>query len=176
PLIAVAVVGGFARLAILARVEYAGQVTLNWSYLLIGADVVRRYVGLLAWPTGQTIFHEVIAPRGLFDPRALPGLGSIVLLAALAWRVRRVTPLATFGILWFLLLLVPSTVLIALNQGEPMAEHRIYLASCGAFLTLGTAIGRLSEWLARGSAWLRVLARAAFAIVVVSFGAEAALR
>ena len=176
PLIAVALVGGLVRLAVLARVEHPGQVTLHWSYLLIGADVVRRYVGLLVWPVGQTIFHEVIPARGVFAPRALMALGSIGVMAALAWRVRRVTPVATFGMLWFLLVLVPSTALIALDQGEPMAEHRVYMASCGVFLAVGAGIGWLSEWLALASTWLRVLARAAFAIVVLSFGAETVLR
>ncbi len=43
--------------------------------------------------------------------------------------------------LWFLLLLVPSSVLVVLDQGEPMAEHRVYLASCGLFLAAGRVIG-----------------------------------
>ena len=48
-------------------------------------------------------------------------------------------------LLWFLLVLVPSSALIALDQGEPMAEHRVYLASCGMFLAAGSAIGWLGE-------------------------------
>ena len=35
------------------------------------------------------------------------------------------------GLLWFLLLLVPSSALVVLDRGEPMAEQRVYLASCG---------------------------------------------
>ena len=50
----------------------------------------------------------------------------------LAWRLRRVEWPAGFGIFWFLLLLVPSSALAVLDQGEPMAEHRVYLASVRA--------------------------------------------
>jgi hypothetical protein len=38
---------------------------------------------------------------------------------------------------------VPSAVLTILDQGEPMAEHRVYLASCGLFIAAGVGIGRL---------------------------------
>ena len=40
---------------------------------------------------------------------------------------------ASFGLFWFLLLLVPSLALVVFDRGEPMAEHRIYLASMGCF-------------------------------------------
>jgi Flp pilus assembly protein TadD len=59
--------------------------------------------------------------------------------------------------------------LIALDQGEPMAEHRVYLASCGIFLTAGAAIG----WVGR---YARAAGAAVLGLVVVSFGAETILR
>ncbi len=43
---------------------------------------------------------------------------------------------------WFVVLLVPSAMLVMLDLGEPMAEHRVYLASAGMFLAVGTMFGR----------------------------------
>ena len=57
----------------------------------------------------------------------------------------------TFGAVWFLLLLAPSS---AVPLREPMAEHRVYLASVGVFLiaalglvvrTHGTSHGKTTE-------------------------------
>jgi len=176
PLIAIALAGGIVRLAVLALIEYPGQVSVHGSYLLLGLDVIRRYVWLLLLPSGQTVFHAVAAVDSVFVPRAWLSFAAIGLMLALAWRVRRVQGLTSLGIVWFLLLLLPSTALIALDRGEPMAEHRVYLASCGAFLALGAAIGWLAQWLAGQSAWLRLLSRAAFAIVMLSFGVQTVLR
>jgi Flp pilus assembly protein TadD len=52
------------------------------------------------------------------------------------------------GLVWFALLLVPSSVLFVLGRGEPMAEHRVYLSAAGFFLTWGCAFGLL---------WARVI-------------------
>ncbi len=176
PLIGIAVAGGIARLAVLARVEYPGQVTVHWSYLLIGADVVRRYVMLILRPTGQTIFHEVAAVNAVWDPRALAALTIVGLMAALAWRWRRAAPLVSLGMLWFLLLLVPSTVLIALDRGEPMAEHRVYLASCGLFLAAGAALVEAGAVLSRVRPRTWAVVPAVLAVVLLSFMAQTVWR
>jgi hypothetical protein len=171
PIIGTAVLAGIVRLLIFARVEYVGQTHIHWSYVLLELDVVRRYVWLMINPAGQTIFHEVAAV-GLFDPRTLLAVLVTGVMAALGWNLRRADWVASFGLLWFFLLLVPSSALIVLDQGEPMAEHRVYLASCGIFLTAGAAIGWLGEWV-RDS---RVVGAIALGLVLISFGAETTLR
>jgi tetratricopeptide (TPR) repeat protein len=72
-------------------------------------------------------------------------------------------------------LLVPSSALIALDQGEPMAEHRVYLASCGIFIAAGAAIERVArcEWMAR---YGRAVGPAVLGLVLFSFGTETILR
>jgi hypothetical protein len=176
PLMTITVVAGIIRLLVLARVEYPGQVALHWDYLLLALDVVRRYVGLIVFPSGQTIFHEVAAIHGIFDPRALVAVGLLGILAAIVWGLRQSQGLVSFGILWFLLVLVPSAVLTVLDQGEPMAEHRVYVASCGLFLAVGSATGSLTAWLATADPRLMRLARAGFALVVLSLGLQTVLR
>ena len=175
PLMATAALAGIGRLIIL-RVEYPGTVSFHWRYALLELDVVRRYLWLLMNPVGQTLFHEVTAIRGLFDPRALLAVAAAGLLLALAWRLRRVERIASLGIVWFLLLLIPSAALAVLDQGEPMAEHRVYLASCGAFLAAGAGIGRLGAWLARGHARIMWLGGAVLAMLLAAFSAETVLR
>ncbi len=176
PLIGAATVAGIVRLAILARVEYAGKATVHWPYILVELDVIRRYVGLLVYPTGQALFHEVAAIRTAFDPRGLVALLGIGAFAAVVWRLRRVDATASLGMIWFLLLLVPSSVLIVFDQGEPMAEHRVYLASCGAFLAVGSGIGWLNAWGQRAGIRAQAALAAMFALLVLSFGADTWLR
>ena len=148
PLIATAVLAGIVRLLIFARVEYIGQTSIHWNYVLLELDVIRRYVWMMVHPASQTIFHEVAAV-GPLDPRLWLAVFVLGGMVALTWRLRRADWVASFGMGWFLLLLVPSSALIALDQGEPMAEHRVYIASCGIFLTAGSAIGWVGAWLSR---------------------------
>src|SRR5207249_1830001 len=185
PIVGTAVLAGVVRLAIFARFE-SGQTQIHWSYVLLELDVVRRYIWMMINPAGQAIFHEVAVVR-LFEPRALLAFLVVGLMLALSWKLRRAEWVASFGMLWFLLLLVPSSALIALNQGEPMAEHRVYLASCGIFLTAGAAVEWLGAWIARFSGpakagphvrlgYIRLGGAVAFALVLISFGVETMVR
>ncbi len=138
PLTAVVVAAGLARLATLAVEPTATGFRSAWTNALTQVTVVARYLGLLVVPVGQSIAHAVAAP-----PPARAVVGAVVLLAVgigAAVAVRRREPLATFGAVWFLLLLAPSS---AVPLREPMAEHRVYLASMGVFLiaALGLALG-----------------------------------
>lgn len=175
PLMATAVIAGIGRLAVL-RFEYPGQVSVHWRYVLLELDVARRYVWLLVNPGGQTLFHEVAAIGSLWKPHALLAVGATGLLLAFAWGLRKVERIASLGIVWFLLILIPSAALAVLDQGEPMAEHRVYLASCGVFLAAGAGIGRLGAWLTRGGARTRWVGGAALAMVLAAFSAETLLR
>lgn len=132
-----------ARLAVLSFVEHAVPVNPQWRLGLVELDVVRRYLLLLLTPGAQSIFHEVSPVSGFFDARVVLSMVTIGAFLGLAWRVRRVAGLASFGVVWFLLLLVPSSMLVVLDRGEPMAEHRVYTASVGLFLTIGWATGWL---------------------------------
>jgi hypothetical protein len=183
PLVSAAVLAGVVRLLIFARVEYVGQTSIHWNYVLLELDVVRRYVWMMINPSGQALFHEVAAV-GLLDPRVWLAVVVLGPMVALSWKLRRFDWVASFGILWFFLLLVPSSALIALDQGEPMSEHRVYLASCGIFLTAGAAIGWVGAWLSRVRGPARTgpakaghyVRGVALALVLISFGAQTMLR
>jgi tetratricopeptide (TPR) repeat protein len=66
-------------------------------------------------------------------------------LCGIAWRSRRWAPTLGFGIAWFLLLLLPSSSLLMLDIGEPMAEQRVYLAACGYTIAVGAAFDAVAS-------------------------------
>jgi hypothetical protein len=175
PLATVAVVAGIARLIVLASVEYRGQVSIHWPYLLLDLDVARRYLQMLVLPRGQAAFHGISPLTGLSEPRVWLAVAALGVLALVAWRARRQCGMVSFGALWFVLLLVPSSALILLDQGEVMTEHRVYFASCGLFLAAGGGAG----WLALRMSIDRaraVAASAAFAAVLLALGAQTFVR
>ena len=146
PFIGFVVFAMTVRLAVFAFLEHPGQLQTDWRFGLLELDVVRRYLVLLFMPGGQTIFHELTPVTGWLDPRVLLSIGVLGLLGAIAWGMRRVEGTVTLGIVWFLAALVPSAALVITGRGEPMAEQRVYLASAGLFLALGTIVARLEAW------------------------------
>ncbi len=97
-------------------------------------------------------------------------------LAWLAYLLRCREPLVTFGLSWFVLALVPSAALVVLDQGEPMAEHRVYTASIGFFLAAGAGCGWLGVRLRRARLVTRVTVGACAVVFVAGLGARTILR
>lgn len=108
------------------------------------ATVIWRYAGLLAWPAGQSIMHAVHRVTSVLDPLSWVALAALVLASAAAFRLRKSYPVISFGIVWFLIVLAPSSSVVPLREG--MAEHRVYLASAGIFIAVAASMGR---WLER---------------------------
>lgn len=143
PLLGLTVALGLVRVAVLVIVENPGGAVVMWSHGLVEIEAAFRYFLLLVWPVGQTIFHQVSPPA--WPPAPLLLLAALWMAAwiAVAVRVRDREGGIALGMLWFLLLLAPSSALVLLNLGEPMAEHRVYLASAGFFLASGFLVARL---------------------------------
>jgi tetratricopeptide (TPR) repeat protein len=145
PLLAVTFLAGAGRVAILTLVEYPEQTGPNWRFALVALDAFWRYLGILFMPRDQTIFHALPFIDSLLAPRAIAGVSGLIALAALTWFLRRFHSVMALGLVWFTLLLIPSSMLFVLGRGEPMAEHRVYLSAAGLFLTWGCAFGLLWE-------------------------------
>ena len=151
PALALVMVAGLVRLAALGAASAAPGLQAALLNLLTQSIVIWRYAALLVWPHGQSIMHAVHRVTTPTDPA---GLAAIVALAAaivLAVRVRRAAPIVTFGVIWYLAALAPSSSVIALREG--MAEHRVYLANGGVF---AIAAGGLAHWLARRPAAAKI--------------------
>jgi hypothetical protein len=117
--------------------------------LLTQLIVIWRYLRLLAIPIGQSIMHGVHVVTGVSDPLGIVALGGLLALAWFAVRLRRASPVVTWGILWFVLALAPSSSVVVLR--EPMAEHRVYVASAGLFAAVGWVAFALSRSTSAGS-------------------------
>ncbi|HEX5214831.1 MAG TPA: tetratricopeptide repeat protein [Vicinamibacterales bacterium] len=176
PIFALASVFVVIRIVVLALVEYTDQISFNFKFLLVQFDVVRRYLTMLLTPRPQSIFHAIPLPSGLTDPAVLTGIAAIAGLIVVATVLRRREGMVSIGILWFLLLLVPSSALVVLDRGEPMAEHRVYLASVGLFFAIGEGIGWLVVRFARARAVTRWLLRLAIVLGVLTLCARTLLR
>jgi len=147
------------------------------DYLLTQLRVAFRYLGLLLWPSGQNVDPDVWVSRSLVEPETC--LAAIALAAvtfgaiALVWQRVRSPPgrwtsaarVAAFGLLWFVLQLLPSS-LVPLS--DVMAEHRVYLASWGVFLAL-IAIAQAAANV------LRLASTARVAVLLGVWGAFAAV-
>jgi hypothetical protein len=141
PLLLLTTAAGAARIGILVLIENPGEAHVMWQYVAVEIVVAFRYFLMIVAPSGQSIFHEVTAVKTPFDVHFLLALTWLVLWLAIAWRVRRTYALVSLGMFWFVLLLVPSAVLVLLDLGEPMAEHRVYMSAAGLFLATGAGIG-----------------------------------
>lgn len=167
PLIGVTILLGIARLLFLALVEYPGQVRLHPEFTWLVLDVLRRYTSLLLMPLGQTAFHAVASVESALDPRAMGGVALLALVGVLAVWLKRAHGIATFGLAWFVLALMPGFVLTLFDRGEPMSEHRVYVASIGFLLAIAVGFAQLDR------AWRRwprvyVLGRIGFAVVLLA--------
>jgi hypothetical protein len=174
-MIAFTVLAGLGRIYVLAFVEYPGKVSIHWPYIPLDINVLAQYLLLLVRPAHQTIFHAVKLPA-FFSLVNLVSIAAVVAPIAAAWRFRRTEPAAAFGILWFLLMLVPSSVLILLDQGEPMTEHRVYVASLGFFLAAGIGVGHVGAWLSRRGEKQLQFGLLAFRLVVLALAAMTVMR
>jgi tetratricopeptide (TPR) repeat protein len=111
--------------------------------LLTQLVVIWRYLGLLFVPVGQSIMHGVRYVTTPLDPLALIALAAFGLLGWMAYRLRRTVPGAAFGLVWFFGVIAPSSSVVSLREG--MAEHRVYVAGAGLFMTIAAIVAERFE-------------------------------
>ena len=99
------------------------------SYLYTQGRVFWAYLRLLALPFGLNVDPDVAISQTPLDHGAIFGLLAIAALLAGAWIFRKRCPLAAFGVLVFVLLLLPTSSIVPIK--DPMAEHRVYLPFLG---------------------------------------------
>jgi protein O-mannosyl-transferase len=136
--------------------------------LLTEARVVVWYISVLLWPdpTRLSLEHHIELSTSLFHP--ITTIVSIVFLGILCWWTitrRKSYPLATYGLMWFLVNLVIESTIVPL---ELVFEHRMYLPSIGLFLSV-VALGEhfASVWFTKISIReLRAISYCTVAILV----------
>ncbi len=164
PIFAILVAAALYRLTALGPSAVVGGQGSPVFNVLTQAIVTWRYAALIVWPHGQSIMHGVHRVTSAADPLGLAAVTALALAVAAAWRVRRSAPLVAFGVLWFLIVLAPSSTIVVLREG--MAEHRVYLASAGLFMAMaGLAVAWTAKLAARGRA-IPLGYRAVFAAIL----------
>ena len=125
------------------------------SYFLTQARVILVYLRLLAWPASQNLDWDVPPSTSLLEPRtflAVLAIAALLLSAMWLWSwsaretrdagLRTTARLAAFGILWFFILLAPTSSFVPV--ADVLEEHRVYLASWGILLP-AVAAGVLAQ-------------------------------
>lgn len=116
------------------------------DHALALADLLTRYVGKLALPTGLNFWTVFSPPSSLLSPRGVAitlTIAALAVTAAAAWRHR---PLPAFAAVVALVPLVPAFALGALNQGisGAFAERYLYVPVFGFALLLVATLDRLA--------------------------------
>lgn len=125
-------------------------------YALTQPFVLLHYVGQFLLPLGLTADTDMTVVSGLRDPRVAAGAAFLVALGAAVVALARSPALrpAAFGLLWFVVALLPTSSVIPL--AEVMNDHRMYFPFVGLVLAVAVV---LREVLPRLPApWPRVAA------------------
>jgi protein O-mannosyl-transferase len=176
PLLLVTAAAGIIRIGILVLVENPDSSRVMWRFGLVEVVVAFRYLMMLIVPTGQSIFHQVDDVTSVTSPLFIGAVVWLVVWLWGAWKLREQDGVAALGLIWFVLLLVPSALLVLLDLGEPMAEHRVYLASAGVFMAVATAFGHSWAFFETRKAPSRIVLRVLLAMWLTILGAQTVLR
>jgi tetratricopeptide (TPR) repeat protein len=129
--------------------------SVKWpDYLFTQFRVYFLYLRLLAVPFGLNADYDIVLSQSLWDRLSWLALSGLIALVVAAVSCRKRLPLASFGTLFFLLTLAPSSSFFPLL--DYAAERRLYLPSIGFFLAalaLAAAIWhstRKLPWIALG--------------------------
>lgn len=119
------------------RYAYLAQFSLQlrplWANVLSEAHALVYAILLFFWPWKQNFDHDLPDFLTLVQWPLLFDLFVIVVLLAVAIVMARRLPLLSFGISWFFLQLLPTSVI---PRADLLSERNLYLASIGLFLVL----------------------------------------
>lgn len=134
-LLAPPVLAGFGQLT-----NYSSRSFDLTERVLTQARVVIWYISLLLLPlpSRMSLEHDIPISLGLFAPFSTAlSIVAIAVLLLCAWKIRRETPLISFGVFWYFLNLLIESSIFPL---ELVFEHRLYLPSMGIFIAVAGAL------------------------------------
>jgi protein O-mannosyl-transferase len=117
-----------------------------WDNLLSEANAVTYAIMLLFSPWKQNFDHDLPELHSLFQWPLPLDLLLLVGLAAAALVSARRTPLIAFGVGWFFVQLLPTSVI---PRVDLLSERNLYLASFGLVLAIVVLGSRLMQWLTK---------------------------
>ena len=135
------------------------------QYLITQPYVVLQYFKTFFWPSGLSADYDLAAFHSTDNQQFWVGLGFLVLvlggaILAAAWRRTRVMG---FGLLWFLIALLPTSLW---PLAEVMNSHRTFFPYMGLIITaagLAVLVLRLRIW---GSGMVKIVALAGLVVLL----------
>jgi len=138
--------GLLAAAAIIRSLDNAPSAGLSlenvtpFRYALTQCRVILTYLRLFLIPAGQSGDWQIPFYRSFADNSAwLYVLGILVLVGGIVWSFRR-SRLFSFGLLVFVLVLLPTSSLIPIK--DALAERRMYIAIIGLILAVVAILDR----------------------------------
>jgi protein O-mannosyl-transferase len=112
------------------------------NYLITQPYVALLYFKTFFWPTGLSADYDLAPFATTGDPRVWTGLGFVVLLSAgaIAAAFCKQTRVIGFGLLWFLLALLPTSLF---PLAEVMNDYRTFLPYVGLVIAVAGAAALL---------------------------------
>jgi tetratricopeptide (TPR) repeat protein len=134
-------------------------------------DAYAVYLAKMVWPVSLAIFYPHRHGRSPPSSWALAAAAVLALLALAVAFVRK-APWITFGVLWYLVTLVPVLGLVQVG-GQSMADRYTYVPLIGIFVAVVWTLAAAAERETRVRAPLAVAAGAAIlALVLVTGGSS----
>jgi tetratricopeptide (TPR) repeat protein len=142
------VLGAFTGVAMLWRLLFKaetagfGMKDLKWyEYLFTQFRALFVYIGEFILPVNLTADWDFPFSRSITDHGAIFGLIGLLALVAAAWIWRRRFPLASYGLLVFLLLMAPTSSIVPIK--DPIAERRLYFSMIGLLMIAVELLSRV---------------------------------
>jgi tetratricopeptide (TPR) repeat protein len=112
------------------------------NYLITQPYVIFEYFKTFFWPTGLSADYDLNPFATTDDPRFWAGFAFVILLAvcAVVAAVFKKTHVIGFGLLWFLIALLPTSLL---PLAEVMNDHRTFLPYVGLVIAVAGAVSLL---------------------------------
>ena len=135
-----------------------------WDNVLSQVHAVSYAILLFFCPWYQNFDHDLPEFHSIFQwPLPLEIFLLVGVLAVALVTVRRL-PLLTFGISWFFIQFLPTTVI---PRADLLSERNLYLASIGFILATVVCGVRLTQWLERGVSSPRVIRVGSYSTAVI---------
>lgn len=118
--------------------EWVGGGGSAWRYAITQPFVWLHYARLFVLPAGLTADTDWQPFAQWYDTRAVAGYAFIALLL---FAIRRASPVVKFGLVWFAVALLPTSVF---PLAEVANEHRVFFAFIGLVLVVAAYLRALS--------------------------------
>ncbi len=116
----------------------------KFHYLITQPWVLLHYFISFILPVNLSADTDWVAFNTIFEERVIVGITFILVLLFIAFKtsVKKETKPIAFGILWFLLSLIPTSSFVAL--AEVTNDHRMFFPFVGLSMSISWAIGLLA--------------------------------